>query len=60
MYHVPGFKGEEHDVKGLVGEVKNVIHTVNGHVITATKPVLVVFKDPKFRAHFDDDELEEA
>lgn len=60
LYVVPGKRNEECDVHGMCGKVEKIISTHDGVQITATKPVVVAFDEPKFKAHFDDDELEEA
>jgi hypothetical protein len=58
LYHLASARNEPFDVQGMEGTVFNVIDEVAGSPISATKPVVVKFVDPKFMAHFDDDELE--
>eukprot|EP00187_Rhodella_violacea_P001899 CAMPEP_0174891060 /NCGR_PEP_ID=MMETSP0167-20121228/6164_1 /TAXON_ID=38298 /ORGANISM="Rhodella maculata, Strain CCMP736" /LENGTH=127 /DNA_ID=CAMNT_0016129077 /DNA_START=40 /DNA_END=423 /DNA_ORIENTATION=+ len=57
MYHVGKTKGSPVDVKGMQGVVAKIIDT---DVISATKPVVVKFAEPKFMAHFEEEELEKV
>lgn len=58
MFHYPGKRNVAFNVQGLEGDVAADVSVKNGVGTSATKPYLVIFKEPKFRAHFDDDELE--
>ena len=53
VYHYPTHKQQAFDIKGLEGEISEVI----GKPITANLPVKVKF-EPKFIAHFREDEIE--
>jgi hypothetical protein len=57
VYHHPEHKKEAHDVKGLEGQVLDIITDWCGRPVSANLPVLVQF-DKKFKAHFRDFELE--
>ncbi|GAB0491973.1 hypothetical protein MMPV_003231 [Pyropia vietnamensis] len=54
MYHVPKRGGKPLDLQGMTGSVKKVI----GGGISANRPVVVQFAEPKFFGHFDAAELE--
>lgn len=58
MYHVPNHRNEPFDVVGLEGVVSMSFIETWGKESTATKPYQVKFVEPKFMAHFDEDELE--
>lgn len=58
LYVVGGYKGEAYNVNGLEGVVFMNVFDKWGPEITSTKPYQVKFTDPKFMAHFDEDELE--
>lgn len=58
FYHVSGAMNKPTDVSGASGTVLKVVDKVEGVPISATKPVVVKFTEPKFMGHFDDDELE--
>jgi Ferredoxin thioredoxin reductase variable alpha chain len=58
LYHLATSRNQPCDVHGMEGVVQKVIDEVAGSPITATKPVVVKFADPKFIGHFDDSELE--
>ncbi|MEG3436348.1 ferredoxin-thioredoxin reductase variable chain [Pannus brasiliensis CCIBt3594] len=57
VYHHPEHKKEAFDIKGLEGQVLDIITEWQGRPVSANLPVLVQF-DKKFRAHFRDFELE--
>lgn len=59
MYHYPKQKGNPFDVKGLEGEITKNILEADGADLSATKPLVVRFQNPKFMAHFEESELEE-
>lgn len=54
MYHVPKRGGKPMDLQGMTGSVKKVV----GGGISANRPVVVQFTEPKFFGHFDAAELE--
>lgn len=58
MYHYPTHRNEPHDVQGLEGEIWKDVQYKDGVEMSATKPYVVKFKDPKFIAHFGSDEIE--
>ncbi len=58
MFHYPNHRNEAFDVSGLEGVVSTYLIDKWGKASTATKPYQVKFEDPKFMAHFDEDELE--
>lgn len=57
VYHHPAHKKEPFDIKGLEGEVINIVTEWQGRPVSANLPVQVKF-DKKFRAHFREDEVE--
>lgn len=57
VYHNPNSKNKPFDLKGLEGEVISIVNEWQGRPISASLPVVVQF-DKKFRAHFQDSELE--
>ena len=60
MMHLPKFKGGL-EVSGFEGEIKQLVFTSkDGVEVSTNRPVLVTFKDPKFMAHFEFEELEPA
>lgn len=57
VYHHPEHRNEAFDIKGFEGEVTAIITDWQGRPVTANFPVYVQF-EKKFRAHFQEDELE--
>lgn len=57
VYHHPQHKKEAFDLKGMEGELINIITEWQGRPISANFPYLVKF-DKKFKAHFRDHEIE--
>ena len=57
VYHNPEHRGKDFDLKGLEGEVMNIVTEWQGRPVSANLPVLVKFSK-KFKAHLREDELE--
>jgi hypothetical protein len=57
VYHHPEHKKEPFDVKGMEGQVLDIVTAWQGRPVSANLPVLVQF-DKKFKAHFRDFEVE--
>ncbi|HEY9908958.1 MAG TPA: ferredoxin-thioredoxin reductase variable chain [Thermosynechococcaceae cyanobacterium] len=57
VYHYPGHRNEAFDLQGQEGEVLDVMRQWQGRPVSANLPILVKF-DNKFRAHFQEGELE--
>lgn len=57
VYHHPEHKKNAFDLKGMEGEVIDIVKDWQGRPISPNLPVLVKF-DKKFKAHFRMDELE--
>ena len=57
VYNYPQSKKEPFDIKGMEGDIIEILTDWQGRPISPNLPVLVKF-DKKFRAHFRDDELE--
>ena len=57
VYHYPGKKKQPFDVKGLEGEVMDIMTEHKGRPISPNLPVVVKF-EKKFKAHFQQRELE--
>jgi hypothetical protein len=57
VYHHPEHKKEPFDIKGLEGEVLEIVNNWQGRPVSANLPVLVQF-EKKFKAHFREDEVE--
>lgn len=57
VYHHPQHKKEPFDIKGLEGEIIDVVTQWQGRPVSANLPFLVQF-EKKFKAHFREDELE--
>ncbi|MGF1479180.1 MAG: ferredoxin-thioredoxin reductase variable chain [Cyanophyceae cyanobacterium] len=57
VYHHPEHKKEPHDIKGLEGEVIDIVTQWQGRPVSANLPILVQFSK-KFKAHLREDELE--
>ncbi len=57
VYHHPEHKKEPFDIKGIEGELTDIITEWQGRPVSANFPYLVKF-DKKFKAHFRDDEIE--
>ncbi len=57
VYHHPQNKKEPFDLKGMEGELLEIVTEWQGRPVSANLPYLVKF-DKKFRAHFMDNELE--
>ena len=62
VYHAPKHK-EGLDTQGLVGVVASLASVArdgSGSEISANRPVVVQFDEPKFRTHYEESELEHA
>ncbi len=57
VYNYPPSKKQPFDIKGLEGDIIDILTDWQGRPISPNLPVLVKF-DKKFRAHFRQDELE--
>lgn len=57
VYHHPAHKQQPFDVKGMEGEVVDILKDWHGRPISPNLPIVVKF-DKKFKAHFREDELE--
>lgn len=57
VYHHPEHRKEPFDLKGLEGEIVEIVNNWQGRPVSANLPVLVQF-DKKFKAHFREDEVE--
>lgn len=57
VYHHPEHKKQPFDIKGMEGEVIDIISDWRGRPISPNLPVLVKF-EKKFKAHFKETELE--
>lgn len=56
VYHHPQHKKEGFDIKGMEGELIEIITEWQGRPVSANFPYLVQF-DKKFKAHFKDHEV---
>lgn len=59
VYHHPEHKTGGFDIKGMEGELIEIITEWQGRPVSANFPYLVKF-NKKFKAHFKDNELEKA
>lgn len=57
VYHNPEQKKEPFDLKGMEGDVLDIIKEWHGRPVSANLPVLVQFSK-KFRAHLRENEVE--
>ncbi|GAB4227997.1 MAG: ferredoxin-thioredoxin reductase variable chain [Stanieria sp.] len=57
VYHYPQKKKEPFDLKGMEGEIVDIMNNWQGRPISPNLPVVVKF-DQKFKAHFRENELE--
>ncbi len=57
VYHHPEHRGNAFDLKGMEGEVVDIITHWNNRPVSANLPILVQFSK-KFKAHFRENELE--
>lgn len=57
VYHHPEHKKQPFDIKGMEGEVKEIITQWQGRPVSANLPILVIF-DKKFKAHLRENEIE--
>ncbi|MGK7876482.1 MAG: ferredoxin-thioredoxin reductase variable chain [Xenococcaceae cyanobacterium] len=57
VYHHPQHKKQPFDIKGIEGEVIEIITEWQGRPVSANLPILVQF-NKKFKGHFREDELE--
>lgn len=61
MYHYPGKKNTPVQVQGFEGFIQKNVSVTDGVQMSATAPYVVDFREtghPKFRAHFEEHELE--
>ncbi|WP_026733640.1 ferredoxin-thioredoxin reductase variable chain [Fischerella sp. PCC 9605] len=57
VYHHPEHRGNAFDLKGLEGEVVDIVTQWEGRPVSANLPIQVQFSK-KFKAHFREKELE--
>lgn len=57
IYHHPEHRGQPFDIKGLEGEVVDIVTEWQGRPVSANFPYLVQFTK-KFKAHLRENELE--
>ncbi len=57
VYHHPEHRGNAFDLKGMEGEVVDIITHWNNRPVSANLPIVVQFSK-KFKAHFRENELE--
>mgnify|MGYP005839726101 CR=1 FL=1 len=57
VYHHPEHRKQPFDLKGMEGEIVEIITEYEGRPISANLPLLVQFP-PRFKAHFRETELE--
>lgn len=57
VYHHPEHRKQPFDLKGMEGEIVEIITEYEGRPISANLPLLVQFQ-PRFKAHFRETELE--
>lgn len=57
VYHHPEHRKEAFDIKGMEGEVTDVITEWQSRPVSANYPICVKF-DKKFRAHLQEGEIE--
>lgn len=57
VYHHPQHKKQALDIKGMEGEVMDIITNWQGRPVSANLPILVKF-NKTFKAHFQEQELE--
>ncbi len=57
VYHHPEHRSQPFDIKGLEGEVINVVTEWQGRPVSANLPIYVKFSK-KFKAHLRENELE--
>jgi hypothetical protein len=57
VYHHPEHRNQPFDIKGLEGEVVEVLREWQGRPVSANYPFIVKF-GPKFRTHLNDFEIE--
>ncbi|MEB3279187.1 MAG: ferredoxin-thioredoxin reductase variable chain [Lyngbya sp.] len=57
VYIHPEHRNQPFDIKGLEGEIVEIIKDWNGRPITPNLPIMVKFSD-KFKAHLKQEEVE--
>ena len=57
VYHHPQHKKQAFDLKGMEGEIIEIVTNWQGRPVCANLPILVKFEN-RFRAHFRDNEVE--
>ncbi len=57
VYHHPQHKQQAFDLKGMEGEVIELVTNWQGRPVSANLPILVQF-DKRFKAHFRENEVE--
>jgi ribosomal protein S17 len=58
VYHHPSNRNQAFDLKGLEGQITDVITERDGKPISANLPYVVAFDGSRFRAHLREVELE--
>ncbi len=56
VYHYPKHKNQPFELKGLEGEIIDIINDWHGRPVSANLPILVRFENG-FKAHLREDEL---
>jgi len=57
VYHHPKNKNQPFDLKGMEGEIVDIVTNWQGRPVSANLPIVVKFEKP-FKAHFRDHEVE--
>jgi hypothetical protein len=57
VYHYPKSRNQPFDLKGMEGEVKDIVTNWHGRPVSANLPIVVQF-EKNFKAHFRDGEVE--
>lgn len=57
VYHHPKNKNKPFDLKGMEGEIIDIVTNWQGRPVSANLPIVVKFEKP-FKAHFRDNEVE--
>ncbi|MBF2022073.1 MAG: ferredoxin-thioredoxin reductase variable chain [Hydrococcus sp. C42_A2020_068] len=57
VYHYPKSKNQPLDLKGMEGEIIDIVTNWQGRPVSANLPIVVKF-EKNFKAHFREDEVE--
>ncbi|MBF2073624.1 MAG: ferredoxin-thioredoxin reductase variable chain [Synechococcales cyanobacterium C42_A2020_086] len=58
VYHNPNHRNQPFDLKGMTGEIVEIVREWQGKPVSANFPFVVQFDNSRFKAHLRENEIE--